>query len=208
MDCEERLVSQAELVKSVNPDAKVWVYRNLVKALPWYSSVREKMLDPARGRNKQTPLATKNLLEDTDGLRRPPSKGGDAIHQCPLDAVALCFLLTCSLPMTSSRSEGLRRVLPEIRRQELDTIPRPAVQRVNSRQRGQVLQVLSRPRADAAKRAEPPGPYQDTGRLDGVAAVQRMRRRHGALRRGEPIRELPSLGCTGDSRLAVMLKGG
>lgn len=47
MDCEERLVSQAELVKSVNPDAKVWVYRNLVKALPWYSSVREKMLDPA-----------------------------------------------------------------------------------------------------------------------------------------------------------------
>ena len=24
------------------------------------------------GRNKQTPLATKNLLEDTDGLRRPP----------------------------------------------------------------------------------------------------------------------------------------
>ena len=28
------------------------------------------------GRNKQTPLATKNLLEDTDGLLRPPSKGG------------------------------------------------------------------------------------------------------------------------------------
>lgn len=40
-------MSQAELVKSVNPDAKVWVYRNLVKALPWYSSVREKLLDPA-----------------------------------------------------------------------------------------------------------------------------------------------------------------
>ena len=27
---------------------------------------------PASGRNKQTPLATKILLEDTDGLRRPP----------------------------------------------------------------------------------------------------------------------------------------
>ena len=26
----------------------------------------------ASGRNKQTPLATKILLEDTDGLRRPP----------------------------------------------------------------------------------------------------------------------------------------
>ena len=34
MDCEERLVAQAELVKSVNPAAHVWVYRNLVKALP------------------------------------------------------------------------------------------------------------------------------------------------------------------------------
>ena len=36
---------------------------------------------------RKSPLATKNLLEDTDGL----SKGGDAIHQCPLDAAALCF---------------------------------------------------------------------------------------------------------------------
>ena len=33
-------------------------------------------------------LATKNLLEDTDGLA---SKGGDAIHQWHLAAVALCF---------------------------------------------------------------------------------------------------------------------
>ena len=46
MDCEERLVKQASLVRGVNPDAKVWVYRNLVKALPWYSTVREKILDP------------------------------------------------------------------------------------------------------------------------------------------------------------------
>ena len=37
----------------------------------------------------------------------PLRRGGDAIHQCPLDAVALCFLLTCALPMTSSHSEGL-----------------------------------------------------------------------------------------------------
>ena len=60
----------------------------------------------ARGRKSS--LATKNLLEDTDGLRRPPLEGGgDAIHQCPLDAVALCFLLTCALPMTSSHSEGI-----------------------------------------------------------------------------------------------------
>ena len=44
-------------------------------------------------RAKQTtPLATNNLLEVTDGLRRPPLEGGgDAIHQCPLDSVALGF---------------------------------------------------------------------------------------------------------------------
>ena len=37
---------------------------------------------PAVGRkSKQTPLATKNLLEDTDGLRRPLRRRGDAIHQ-------------------------------------------------------------------------------------------------------------------------------
>ena len=33
MDCEERLVAQADLVRSVNKEAKVFVYRNLVKAL-------------------------------------------------------------------------------------------------------------------------------------------------------------------------------
>ncbi len=46
MDCEERLVEQA--VKTKQAGAKhVFVYRNLVKALPWFSSVREKLLDPA-----------------------------------------------------------------------------------------------------------------------------------------------------------------
>ena len=47
MDCEERLVEQAQMVKAINPRSRVMVYRNLVKALPWYSSVREKMLDPS-----------------------------------------------------------------------------------------------------------------------------------------------------------------
>ena len=35
MDCEERLVEQAKLIKAVNRDTKVFIYRNLVKALPW-----------------------------------------------------------------------------------------------------------------------------------------------------------------------------
>ena len=46
MDCEERLVTQAAMVKKINPNSHVFVYRNLVKALPWYTSVREKILDP------------------------------------------------------------------------------------------------------------------------------------------------------------------
>ncbi len=46
MNCEELLLKQAQTVKSVTPNARVFVYRNLVKALPWYSSVREKMVDP------------------------------------------------------------------------------------------------------------------------------------------------------------------
>ena len=47
---------------------------------------------------RKSPLATKNLLEVTDGLRRPTPlrRGDDAIHQRPLDVAALCFLLTCS----------------------------------------------------------------------------------------------------------------
>ena len=34
MDCEERLVAQTAQVKALNPTAKTFVYRNLVKALP------------------------------------------------------------------------------------------------------------------------------------------------------------------------------
>ena len=47
MDCEERLVEQARLIKAQNAHTRVWVYRNLVKATPWYTSVREKICDPA-----------------------------------------------------------------------------------------------------------------------------------------------------------------
>lgn len=46
MDCEERLLKQAEMTKAINPSTNVFVYRNLVKALPWFTSVREKLDDP------------------------------------------------------------------------------------------------------------------------------------------------------------------
>jgi hypothetical protein len=50
MDCEERLLRQAQMTKRAaggNNSTHVFVYRNLVKALPWFSSVRKILDDPA-----------------------------------------------------------------------------------------------------------------------------------------------------------------
>ena len=49
MTCEENLLKQAQLIKAKNPlgqGQKVWVYRNTVLAMPWFSSVRKIMDDP------------------------------------------------------------------------------------------------------------------------------------------------------------------
>ena len=47
MDCEERLHIQARVTKAASPDSHVYVYRNAIKALPWFSSVRLLLSDPA-----------------------------------------------------------------------------------------------------------------------------------------------------------------
>ncbi|CAE8624234.1 unnamed protein product [Polarella glacialis] len=47
MDCEERLAKQAEMTGQQGTGSHVFVYRNLVKALPWFTTVREKLNDPA-----------------------------------------------------------------------------------------------------------------------------------------------------------------
>ena len=46
MNCQESLFSQAQLIKTRNPQTKLFVYRNLVKALPWFIDVRIKLTDP------------------------------------------------------------------------------------------------------------------------------------------------------------------
>jgi hypothetical protein len=46
MSCEELLVEQASLLKAARPGVRVMGYRNIIKSLPWFSSVREKMDDP------------------------------------------------------------------------------------------------------------------------------------------------------------------
>jgi len=47
MNCDELLVEQVNMVKQYNPTTKVFKYFNFVKALPWYTYVREKLVDPA-----------------------------------------------------------------------------------------------------------------------------------------------------------------
>jgi hypothetical protein len=46
MDSGLQLVKQAQLIKAINPDTKIWVYRESVAAQPWYTDVREKLMDP------------------------------------------------------------------------------------------------------------------------------------------------------------------
>ena len=47
MNDEELLVEQCARLKALNPGLRCFVYRNLVKALPWFSSVRALVNDPA-----------------------------------------------------------------------------------------------------------------------------------------------------------------
>ena len=72
MDCEQRLQTQARMTKARNADTHVFVYRNVVKALPWFASVREKLDDPACARPAQrqpprplVPGLTRGVCEQT-----------------------------------------------------------------------------------------------------------------------------------------------
>jgi len=46
MDCQERLLEQADMVHKADPTTKIFVYRNAIKALNWFTSIREKLDDP------------------------------------------------------------------------------------------------------------------------------------------------------------------
>ena len=47
MNCEELLLQQALQIKQSSPSTRVYIYRNSVKMLPWFSTVREKLTDAA-----------------------------------------------------------------------------------------------------------------------------------------------------------------
>lgn len=84
MVCEETLLAQAEATHAANADTHVMVYRNSIKALPWFTSVREKLEDRAFWgfflplanctRYECGPNATANLYHDFE--QTPRERGG------------------------------------------------------------------------------------------------------------------------------------
>eukprot|EP01052_Picozoa_sp_SAG31_P025411 SAG31_NODE_2226_length_6149_cov_9.156198_3_plen_279_part_00 len=46
MNCEEMMLEQVHRAANASPGSMYWVYRNGVKALPWFTSVRVKLNDP------------------------------------------------------------------------------------------------------------------------------------------------------------------
>jgi hypothetical protein len=44
--CEELLIEQARMVKAINPNTRVFVYRNMELGLQWLSSERRAMFNP------------------------------------------------------------------------------------------------------------------------------------------------------------------
>ena len=99
MTCEEQLVEQAVRVRQVNPSARVFVYRNLVKALPWFTAVREKIMDPAfsgwflrfSGANNYhvptcdnafSPPRCSTFYHDQDQTPEHPNGDGSCVNPC------------------------------------------------------------------------------------------------------------------------------
>ena len=78
MDCEEDMLSNLKAIRSKNPTAITWLYRNGIKALPWFTSVRLLLEDrsqwglfmpyagcmPSPGLYVCGPNATMNLYHD------------------------------------------------------------------------------------------------------------------------------------------------
>jgi len=46
MDCEEMLVKQVQMAHALSPNTGYFIYRNAIKALNWYTTVRTKLDDP------------------------------------------------------------------------------------------------------------------------------------------------------------------
>ncbi len=128
MDCEERLQEQARIIKRLNPQTKVWVYRNLVKALPWYTSVREKLCDPAykgwflkfKATEPHVPRCDTNYDPPKctafyhDQEQTPQHPKGDAHHGSCVQQPCDCGCVPCGEYLWNHRNQSLREWLVDV----------------------------------------------------------------------------------------------
>ena len=120
MNCSEVLVEQARLTKAQNKATHVFVYQNLVKALPWMTPVREKLEDPSywgfflRKKNATGVDATGVLYHDTTS--QPVSGDCGKGVQCgeylwDVRKPPLTIMMQCAL-YARTVQQGLTRMPP------------------------------------------------------------------------------------------------
>ena len=127
MDTERRLVAQAEAVHAINPETRVFVYRNFVKALSWMESVREKLADPA---------FAGYFIHDTSGklyyneaqtpVPGPAPPGTPCGNSCACAGACDCGAVPCGEFLFDHRNASLRTWLADVYTSEL-AIDVPAI---------------------------------------------------------------------------------
>ena len=87
MTTQENLRAQAKMVKAadIGLKTKVFVYRNMMKALPWYTSVRKIIVDPAYSGFFVPFMCNKSasdpkVLPDGEGGCHVPLQGSKLYH--------------------------------------------------------------------------------------------------------------------------------
>jgi hypothetical protein len=105
MTCKERLLEQARVIKAINNETKVWVYRESVAAQPWYTDVREKLVsnpewflkfDPSKKGNYTVPQCDTSFNPPRcstlyhDQVQTPAYPTGDGSCSKPCDCGVPC----------------------------------------------------------------------------------------------------------------------
>ena len=121
MNAEENMLKNAQAIQAVDPSTITWVYRNGIKALPWMTTVREKLEDksywgwfmPNKGCNPSPgvytcgPNATTNLYHDFEQTPHGDCGKGVECGECttPLRSLhcgALSTRMTTAAPSTAT----------------------------------------------------------------------------------------------------------
>eukprot|EP01088_Endostelium_zonatum_P009664 TRINITY_DN2294_c0_g1_i1.p1 TRINITY_DN2294_c0_g1~~TRINITY_DN2294_c0_g1_i1.p1 ORF type:complete len:424 (+),score=76.26 TRINITY_DN2294_c0_g1_i1:67-1338(+) len=105
MNCAELLLQQVQMTTDASPGTTTWVYRNSIKALPWYTTVREKLtnkdysrwflkFDPSRtphvpkcDNNYHPPLCSEFYHDQTQTPEYPHGDGDCAAPACDVGSI-------------------------------------------------------------------------------------------------------------------------